>query len=65
MEAFNFVVANEDCNLYTYDMRKLGTAATVHKVRVGGLGRGLPAQVGLVWEGTRRGDAGAANQNVC
>ena len=27
MEAFNFTVANEDCNLYTYDMRKLKAAA--------------------------------------
>ena len=27
MEAFNFTVANEDCNLYTYDMRKLQSAA--------------------------------------
>ena len=32
MEAFNFVAANEDCNLYTYDMRRLNTAACVHQV---------------------------------
>jgi hypothetical protein len=32
MEAFNFCGANEDCNLYTYDMRKLQSAACVHKV---------------------------------
>ena len=32
MEAFNFTVANEDCNLYTYDMRKLQAAACMHKV---------------------------------
>ena len=32
MEAFNFTVANEDCNLYTYDMRKLQSAACMHKV---------------------------------
>jgi hypothetical protein len=32
MEAFNFTCANEDCSLYTYDMRKLETAACVHKV---------------------------------
>ena len=32
MEAFNFTVANEDCNLYTYDMRKLKAAACMHKV---------------------------------
>ena len=32
MEAFNFTVANEDCNLYTYDMRKLRSAACMHKV---------------------------------
>ncbi len=31
MEAFNFTVANEDCNLYTYDMRKLQSAACMHK----------------------------------
>lgn len=35
MEAFNFTAASEDCNLYTYDMRKLQTAACVHKVRCG------------------------------
>ena len=33
MEAFNFTVANEDCKLYTYDMRKLATATCLHKVR--------------------------------
>lgn len=32
MEAFNFTVANEDCNLYSYDMRKLTSATCVHKV---------------------------------
>jgi hypothetical protein len=32
MEAFNFTVANEDCCLYTYDMRALKSAACVHKV---------------------------------
>lgn len=32
MEAFNFTTASEDCNLYTYDMRKLDIAACVHKV---------------------------------
>ncbi|KAF5842529.1 DDB1 and CUL4-associated factor [Dunaliella salina] len=31
MEAFNFTVANEDCCLYTYDMRKLTSALCVHK----------------------------------
>ena len=31
MEAFNFTVANEDCNLYSYDMRKLDIATCVHK----------------------------------
>ena len=34
MEAFNFVAGNEDCCLYTYDMRKLDSASTVHKVCV-------------------------------
>lgn len=33
MEPLNFVVASEDCNLYTYDMRKLDTATCVHEVR--------------------------------
>ena len=33
MEAFNFTVANEDCNLYTYDMRKLSIASCVHQVQ--------------------------------
>ena len=27
MEAFNFTVANEDTNLYSYDMRKMDIAA--------------------------------------
>ena len=31
MEAFNFTVANEDCSLYTYDMRKLQSATCMHK----------------------------------
>lgn len=30
-EAFNLTVANEDCCLYTYDIRKLQSAACVHK----------------------------------
>lgn len=34
MEAFNFTVANEDCNLYTYDMRKLSVASCVHQVQL-------------------------------
>jgi WD repeat and SOF domain-containing protein 1 len=33
VEAFNFTAANEDCNLYSYDMRKLSGATCVHKVR--------------------------------
>ena len=36
MEAFNFTVANEDCNLYTYDMRKLQSAACMHKASLSG-----------------------------
>lgn len=32
MEAFNFTVANEDCNLYTFDMRKLNVATCMHQV---------------------------------
>ena len=32
LEGMAFVVANEDCCLYTYDMRDLSTAACVHKV---------------------------------
>eukprot|EP00201_Polytomella_parva_P011923 CAMPEP_0175058486 /NCGR_PEP_ID=MMETSP0052_2-20121109/11873_1 /TAXON_ID=51329 ORGANISM="Polytomella parva, Strain SAG 63-3" /NCGR_SAMPLE_ID=MMETSP0052_2 /ASSEMBLY_ACC=CAM_ASM_000194 /LENGTH=426 /DNA_ID=CAMNT_0016323869 /DNA_START=29 /DNA_END=1309 /DNA_ORIENTATION=- len=31
MEAFNFTVANEDCNLYSFDMRKLQSSTCVHK----------------------------------
>lgn len=31
MEAFNFTVANDDCCLYSYDMRKLSSAVCVHK----------------------------------
>lgn len=31
MEAFNFTVANEDTNLYSYDMRKMDIATCVHK----------------------------------
>ncbi|CAM6094942.1 unnamed protein product [Calypogeia fissa] len=33
-EAFNFTVANEDCNCYSYDMRKLKSASCVHKDHV-------------------------------
>ena len=35
MEAFNFTVANEDHNLYTFDMRKLNIALNVHVDHVG------------------------------
>lgn len=31
MEAFNFTAASEDCNLYSYDMRKLSSATCVHQ----------------------------------
>lgn len=34
MEAFNFTAASEDCNLYSYDLRKLDSATNVHKVGV-------------------------------
>ena len=34
IEAFNFTVANEDTNLYTYDMRKLDRALCVHQDHV-------------------------------
>ena len=34
MEAFNFTVANEDHNLYTFDMRRLDHAINVHKDHV-------------------------------
>jgi len=34
MEAFNFTVANEDHNCYTFDMRKLDIARNVHKGHV-------------------------------
>lgn len=35
MEAFNFTVANEDHNCYTFDMRKLHSALTIHQDHVG------------------------------
>jgi hypothetical protein len=35
MEAFNFTAASEDCNLYSYDMRKLASATCVHQVLSG------------------------------
>ena len=35
MEAFNFTVANEDCNLYTFDMRRLDSARNIHRDHVG------------------------------
>jgi DDB1- and CUL4-associated factor 13 len=31
MEALNFTVGNEDCSLYTYDMRRLKSATCVHQ----------------------------------
>lgn len=31
MEAFNFTAASEDCNLYSYDMRRLSQATCVHQ----------------------------------
>jgi DDB1- and CUL4-associated factor 13 len=31
----NFVIANEDHNAYTFDMRKLSRARTIHKDHVG------------------------------
>ena len=34
MEPFNFTVANEDSNLYSFDMRKLERATMVHKDHV-------------------------------
>jgi WD repeat and SOF domain-containing protein 1 len=34
MEAFNFTVANEDSNCYTFDMRKLDIALNVHRDHV-------------------------------
>ena len=48
MEAFNFTVANEDCNLYSYDMRKLTAATCVHKVRRACIG-GVLAPLGC-WD---------------
>ena len=32
MEPMNLTLASEDCNLYTYDMRRLQSALCVHKV---------------------------------
>lgn len=33
-EPFNFVLANEDYNLYSFDMRNLDKALLIHKVLV-------------------------------
>lgn len=33
-EAFNFTCANEDCNCYSYDMRKLHSSLCIHKDHV-------------------------------
>lgn len=35
MEPFNFILANEDFNIYTFDMRKLDKALLIHKDHVG------------------------------
>lgn len=35
MEAFNFAVANDDSNCYSFDMRKLSRAIGVHKDHTG------------------------------
>jgi WD repeat and SOF domain-containing protein 1 len=35
MEPFNFTIANEDHNLYTFDMRNLSKALMIHKDHVG------------------------------
>jgi WD repeat and SOF domain-containing protein 1 len=35
MEPFNFLLANEDHNIYTFDMRKLDKAIMIHKDHVG------------------------------
>ncbi len=48
MEAFNFTVANEDHNCYTFDMRKLDIATNVSKDHVSAvLGRRFVACVGV------------------
>ncbi len=33
MEPMNLTLASEDCNLYTYDLRRLQAALCVHKAR--------------------------------
>ena len=35
LEPFNFTVANEDSNCYTFDMRKMNKASIIHKDHVG------------------------------
>ncbi len=54
MEAFNFTAASEDCNLYSYDMRKLASATCVHQVlacgRTPGAGHLLPIGSGTAPE---------------
>ena len=60
MEPFNFTAANEDCCLYTYDMRRLQSALCVHKVgeRRGGAGEGEGEGKGRGWEGRGGGRGG-------
>lgn len=35
MEAYHFTVANDDTNLYTFDVRNLQSAVRVHKGHLG------------------------------
>lgn len=35
MEPFNFIVGNEDSNVYTFDMRKMDKAKMIHKDHIG------------------------------
>lgn len=35
LEPINFVAANDDSNLYSFDLRKLDKARTIHKGHIG------------------------------
>eukprot|EP00959_Pyramimonas_sp_CCMP1952_P261074 5458632-Pyramimonas_sp.AAC.1 len=54
MEAFNFTAANEDCNLYSYDMRKLDIATCIHQDFVSVRGVPFQGSLALFWTPTQR-----------
>ena len=60
MEAFNFTVANEDCNLYSYDMRKFTSATCVHQVRTAWGSHGC-----ISWNPLRVKESRGRDTNMC